>query len=85
MANRIIENRRMNDTNIMKNTPRAPDKQEFTWPPETVRTFEEREAVVAALEAFIQINQANLRLQGRDEKKDQALVETAMRVLGRVG
>lgn len=85
MAKRIIENRRMHDTNIMKNVVRVPTKQEFSWPDNVVRTFKERESIIAALQVFLQINQANLKLEGRDREKDRALVESATLVLGRIG
>ncbi len=85
MGRRIIENRRVNDTNIQKNGPRKAPQQEFVWPSSVVRTFQEREAVIAALQVFLQIQRTNLKLQGRDHEDDQALVGAAMLVLGRIG
>lgn len=82
---KYIENKRIGDQNIMKNRPRPMDEPpEFTLPPETVRTAEERDACVAALEVFVALTQSGLKLPGREIEKDEQLIEAAMRVLSRI-
>jgi len=77
MGTRIIHNKRPKDNNIQKNRIRVEEPQQFTLPPDAIRTISERDAVVAALEVFTHITLNGLRIPGRDNQRDEALIESA--------
>lgn len=84
MANRVIVNRRANDTNIQKNQIKFVAEPEFQLPSEVCQTRDERDAIKAALEVFIKITETGLKVQDRDSARDDDLLVPAMRVLGRL-
>jgi hypothetical protein len=84
MGTKVFNNKRPNDTNIHRNNVVLPTGQEFTLPSDTVRTREERDAVIAALQVFRAVTNTGLRLQGRDLASDEQLLVAADRVLHRL-
>lgn len=80
----IIDNRRPPDSNVSKNKLGIrPEIQEITLPPEIVRSREELDSMIAALEVFIQITETGLILEGRDYEADAALLPSVRTLLGR--
>lgn len=85
MGTKVINNKRVADNNIMKNRIRQQDEPEFELPGNTVRTIEERDALISALEVFIKITETGLKLPDRDLKADERLMAAAKVVLSRIG
>ena len=86
MANRMIENRRGEGLNLQKNKLRdLPESQPFTLPSHIVQTLEDRDAVVVALDTFIQCMAEQFELPGRTYDNDVKLLSMAVRVRARIG
>lgn len=84
MPIRKIENKRGPERNIMKNRIRPEEEPEFQLPAATVRSIQERDATVAALEVFIKVTHTGLKLPGRNLHTDEELLDAAIRVLSRI-
>jgi hypothetical protein len=82
---KFFQNARPPDGNVQRNRVRVEaEPQAFTLPGDVVRTIEERDAVVLALDLFCQQIDLGLRVAGRDFDQDEAALEPARRVLLRL-
>jgi len=85
MGRTVIKNPRPQDMNVMRRRVRPSNEPfPFSLPATTVRTKDERDAVVAALETFISIVNLGLTMPNRDPDKDAELVGDAKEVLKRL-
>lgn len=85
MTVRMFINKRADDGNVQRNVFKAPaPRQDFTLPGDVVRTLDERDAVIRALDLFCQQIDLGLRVDGRDFNQDNQALEHARRVLMRL-
>ena len=84
MGQRIIHNKRPHDHNIQRNyATNQTEVQEFVLPSDLIRTLEERDALVSALEVFVKVTEAGLRLPGRSFTEDHQRLPLMRRLLGK--
>jgi hypothetical protein len=85
MATRTIENRRADGGNLQKNrlTP-VQAQQQYSFPPHIAQSTEDRDAIVAALDVFIQCCVDEFELPGRNWVNDNKLLGVAIRVRSRI-
>jgi len=87
MAKRIIENKRADGDNLQKNKVTNPTRraQEYAFPPTVAQCIEDRDAINAALDTFIQCLNDGFELPGRSYEEDMKLQAAAQRVRERIG